>query len=155
LDLLYADFEAKRLICIIRNPYDVIFSRLNFISTWTHDNNINVADVSLADQKTINGVLDFGRETLALWSDYYQWWIDVQKKMEVPVYFFRYEDIIKNAEETYLRLFEFMIGQKIPTTSILYKRIMNFKNLSSERTYSKKVQGNLKSYKKFLEPLMT
>lgn len=119
----FEDFVVNKMICCIRNPYDTIMSRLSFACSWAHSKRIMCEDT----QKNMDYIIDYGYKSIDYWVKFHDWWIVEAKKMNIPVYFFRYEDVIKKPEETYTGIFEFILGHKIADDSVLKKRIHSFK----------------------------
>lgn len=50
------------------------------------------------------------RDMARLWNEYNAYWHEVSKKGDVPVYFFRFEDLLTEPRKVLLSIFEFLLG---------------------------------------------
>ncbi len=44
-----------------------------------------------------------------IWRRWHQYWIDKAREQEVPIYFFRFEDMLQNPEEVLKDIFAFAL----------------------------------------------
>lgn len=58
------------------------------------------------------------------WIAFHKWWIDYAKAKDVPLFFFRYEDIISaNPKDTFEDFFSFALDLKSIKDTLIEKRI--------------------------------
>ncbi len=54
-----------------------------------------------------------------LWNDYNAYWHEVSKKSEVPVFFFRFEDLLTDPKHLLTETFKFLLGNDGPSLTSL------------------------------------
>jgi deferrochelatase/peroxidase EfeB len=47
-----------------------------------------------------------------VWNKWHKWWLEEAENGKTPVYFFRFEDMIKNPEYENEKLMQFVLGIK-------------------------------------------
>lgn len=91
-----ADFKANKIICVARNPVDVIISYLAMLSFANHSQK--------AEFKFCEEYPEFWdwfvRDTVNYLRDWYKHVLHAARKRSVPIVFVRFEDMISNPEES-------------------------------------------------------
>jgi hypothetical protein len=98
-------FLNKAIICV-RNPFDVACSAVQLRLTYTHTlsskNNIAQEFPEFWDE--------YLKQTMSLYNNFLDYWTKFADSRQLPVYFFRYEDLISNPEQILREVLEFMLG---------------------------------------------
>ena len=95
------DFSTNKIALCVRNPLDVLASQFSFLFTWTHSKNIKQA-FHTEYKETWDKLV---RYQIHKWASFHRWWLDYSRQTGVPIYFFRYEDIISSRPDHVLREF--------------------------------------------------
>lgn len=90
---------------------------MNLIGTMTHNKSINE---KLLDQPEWAIHVEQEGKLVAKWMNY---WINVAKKKETPVYFIRFEDLTSNPKETLSDVFSYFLDVESIEGTIIEKRI--------------------------------
>ncbi|EWM25143.1 Sulfotransferase [Nannochloropsis gaditana] len=96
----YRRFPAQRIILLVRNPFDAIYSYFNMGLTNTHEERL-ASDVfeSLAPLWE-----DMARNEARVWAKFNAYWLT----QKLPVLVVRYEDLLLHTEEMLVRLVSFL-----------------------------------------------
>lgn len=139
----------KAIVCV-RNPLDIIVSEFNLHLTATHNKNIdgNVAR-EFPDQWDW-----FVQRDIKTWHNFNEYWIRMAagaRNGGVPVYFFRYEDLVLNPYQIAKEVMAFVLGfPSIEGTYLDYRirQVINQGQSSSVlyKPRSGSINGNLTSY---------
>ena len=97
--------QNKAIVCV-RNPLDICVSAFTLRMTGGHS--LNCENNISKDFPDIWSL--FLKESIALFNNFYDFWIQVANAKKIPVYFFRYEDLITAPAETYTKIFEFILN---------------------------------------------
>lgn len=84
----------KAIICV-RNPTDTLISYFEFKMTYSQNQSVDSSFYK-------NNPKDwdwFLKEHMDMWKKFYDYWIDVANSKTIPVYFFRFEDLMTNSEK--------------------------------------------------------
>lgn len=92
----YIKFNVKKVILLVRNPYDSIESNFHMGMTNTHDRNLSTA--SFARLKEVWDA--FVAHEALVWSRFHIFWLTKQLKGEVSMCVIRYEDLLENIVDT-------------------------------------------------------
>ena len=79
------------VICCVRNPLDVFVSELIFFASMTHSKDIN-EDISTFPEWDIHIALN-----VRVWKRWHDQWMAIARSGRVPVYFFRFEDLLASS----------------------------------------------------------
>lgn len=119
-----SSFTCNKAIVCVRNPLDIVISLLNINLTLTHNKNID------NDVKTeLKEIWDWYVQTqIKTWHDFNEYWIKMASKgtsnlqspkknqkpdpNTIPIYFFRFEDLIMNPYQITREVFQFILGVK-------------------------------------------
>lgn len=138
----------KAIICV-RNPFDVACSAVQLRLTYTHTlsskNNI-AKDFPEFWNEYLN-------QTMMLYNNFLDYWTKFADSKQVPVYFFRYEDLISDPYNVLREIFEFMLGMDSMEGTFIEKRIRNrLENTKpSKAIYTPRSGGVIKSMHQFTD----
>ncbi|CDW77353.1 fbox domain containing protein [Stylonychia lemnae] len=114
------DYETNKVALCVRNPLDVLASQFSFLFTWTHSKNTE-QEFHKDFQDTWERLAKY---QLHEWIAFHKWWIDYAKAKEVPLFFFRYEDIISSTpKDTFEDFFSFALDLKSIKDTLIGQRI--------------------------------
>jgi len=100
-------FDCDKLLVIVRNPLDVLYSMHCFCSTQNHA----IKPEFDVDKKYPEEWDFFIRQTIPCYKRWFEMvTADCKAEGMVPHYFVRYEDICCNPKETYEEIFKFLLG---------------------------------------------
>ena len=57
------------------------------------------------------------------WNKWHDHWVQKAKKLEIPIYFFRFEDLLLNPEAILSEMFQFILGVESVEDLVIGKRI--------------------------------
>jgi hypothetical protein len=83
----------------------------------THNNDVNEDITSYPEWD-----LHITQEVL-IWKRWHDYWINVARSKEVPVYFFRFEDLLSNPECELSKIFSVSLGVNDLSGTIIEQRI--------------------------------
>jgi len=137
------------LVCI-RNPLDVIVSFFNMALGMTHTNTIKG---DFLDEKLIKYWKTWITNNCRLYRQWHEWWLNLAENTNVPVYFFRFEDVISNKQHMFTELMSYILGMESTEGTVLEKRIQDVMNMSASKQQvykprSGSVNKNLEKYTK-------
>lgn len=89
-------YETNVVLLAVRNPLDVFVSFFNLIGTQTHSKSIREDLNSLEIQPFWDS---FFESDLKIWVEWHDYWMEKVKEKSIPIYFFRFEDLIVNPEQ--------------------------------------------------------
>jgi hypothetical protein len=78
---------------------------LSFAITWVHTKKLEAEPT----ESNLQELKEYGKKTISLWLKFHQWWIELQETLKIPVYFYRYEDVLKKPEKVYSNIFKFIM----------------------------------------------
>ena len=111
--------KVKKAVVCVRNPIDTMASYFEFKVTYSQNKTCNPVLY-----KEHAGEWDwFLREHLDMWSKFYDYWIEIAQKQVIPVYFFRFEDLVADPTKVLKEIFEFTMDQESIEGTYLEKRI--------------------------------
>ena len=98
--------KACKAIVLVRNPLDMVVSLFQMCVTLTHN-------------KTCEN--DFSKEFVTdwdfavtvytrIWTEFYAYWLNLARSKQTPVYFVRYEDLVKDKVNTIKPTLAFMLA---------------------------------------------
>jgi hypothetical protein len=95
------NFTTNKVALCVRNPLDVLASQFSFLLTWTHSKSLKGVfheEYKEAWERTV-------RYQIHKWAAFHRWWLAFAKENQVPIYFFRYEDLIAKDPSSTLKEF--------------------------------------------------
>lgn len=98
--------KVKKVLVCVRNPLDVIVSYVLQRLTQTHTKSTANRFFKENPKAWDEYVIEMAR----LWNEYNAYWHEVAKKIEVPVLFFRYEDLLMDSYSVLTDIFRFLLG---------------------------------------------
>ncbi|CDW90322.1 fbox domain containing protein [Stylonychia lemnae] len=143
-------YETGIILCCVRNPLDVFVSQLLQICTMCHNQDINEDFTQYPEW-----ALHVNQEVM-IWKKWHQYWIDMAQKQEVPILFFRFEDLLLDAQSTLSEIFSFALRVKDIKGTFIEQRIIEVINSGSKgNTLYKPRQGGINKNKdKYTESQM-
>jgi hypothetical protein len=140
--------SASKAIVIARNPLDVIVSLFQFSLTGTQNktcsNDFPVEFKSMWEW--------FVKFCCKIWAQFSEYWINVQKNQEAPVYFVRFEDLIGNKKTTLNKIFELVLGVDNVDGTYAQKRINKVLESESSGLSYKPRSGKVNANEKYFSP---
>ena len=111
------DFRASRALLLARSPFDIMPSYFNIIFTVTHTrsitNNVQEEMKDLWDRFLVARV--------ELLKNFFSRWQERMKEM--PVYCYRFEDLISDQRKEMAGIYQFMLGLESIEGTFIEKRI--------------------------------
>lgn len=95
---------AKRVLLLVRNPYDAIDSYWNLCCTNTHTSSLDESVYT----KFATKFESLAKHEIKIWCDFHYYWFDVCAKEGIPLLVVRYEDLILNTEKEMQRVLTFL-----------------------------------------------
>lgn len=100
-------FDSDFAVICIRNPLDVAPSFLYLMYVQTHN-------MKFREDLLKEPILPYWDQYLHLfaeaWHDWHTYWLDIAEKGDIPVYFFRFEDMLANKRFEMEKLMKFIVG---------------------------------------------
>ena len=109
----YLRFRTKRVILLVRNPFDSIESYFHMGLTNTHDKMLT-KDV-MQSEPLQDLWRDFVLNEASVWAAFHLFWL--QQSVQIPVLFVRFEDLLLNENATMAEILQFMQNAS-PQTSV-------------------------------------
>jgi len=94
--------NASKVVCCVRNPLDVVTSMFNFWATQTQSKSIEEQNYFQSDSPLKPYWDALVKQELTAWRDFHNYWIE---RKDVPIYFFRYEDLTNDPKATLTKIF--------------------------------------------------
>jgi len=98
------NFTANKIIICVRNPFDVLKSLTNFIGTKTHS--MALANDLPADEPVF--FWKFCKSFLPKLVKFTNECLRLAREQPVPVYFFKFEELVKTPEKQLVDVFKFL-----------------------------------------------
>jgi len=92
---LDSTYETQVIILAVRNPLDAIYSFFNMLGTQTHTKSFS-EDSTQGRLKVLWDT--FFYPDVLMWAKWHNYWIDMALERKIPIYFFRFEDLLLNPE---------------------------------------------------------
>ena len=99
------------IILAVRNPLDVCFSFLQMFGTQSHTRSFRedfTKDIVLRENYW-NYWFD---SEIKMWVQWHEYWLDIAGKTQIPIYMFRFEDLLLQPEGVLNDMFKFMRAQE-------------------------------------------
>lgn len=120
----------------VRNPLDAFYSFFNMIVTQTHTKSFSN---NLDDLKKYWD--PFFESDVLSWAKWHAYWIDIAKQKKVPIYFFRFEDLLLNPEPVLKDMFKYILLEENIDKSVIEKRIQDVINTGKNFLYKPRSAG--------------
>ncbi len=124
-------FKAKRVLLLIRNPFDTLDSYFNMVLTSSHTLSLEESEYNRLE-KEWNMLVE---KEIDVWRRFYLFWIHIAKISNVPLKLVRYEDLMEKKSKTLRGLACFLAGRKTIKGTIYAKRIEGLDSSSSVQVY--------------------
>jgi len=99
-----AVYESKRVVLLVRNPFDAIDSYFNMNATKSHTETLT-DQVYERFQDKFQALV---RNEMDIWLRFHEHWL---RSSPVPVTVVRFEDLIRDPKASLVRILEFCLGQ--------------------------------------------
>ena len=139
-------FPVNKAIVCVRNPLDMLISHFNLYATASHNRTMaNDICKEFADEWDF-----FVKGDMQTWLEYNEYWIRQARDNQLPVFFFRFEDLLKNPYAITRQVFQFVLGRESIEGTYLDERIKKVVGLGDSPTLYKPrsggVNGNVHMY---------
>lgn len=143
-------FRARRVVLLVRNPFDAIQSYWNLMVTNTHTNTAEFSD----EQKELakKHFADVARKEIQVWKDFHEFWLS----KDIDLLLVRYEDLIRHTSECVRRIMAFTLEVKNMATFFgpRVDRVIKEEELEKLGSYKPRSGGIGKSLKNYPPELM-
>jgi len=102
-------YDSKLIILAVRNPLDVAVSFFNLVSSGTHTKTIRE---DLTGEAMVGFWNDFFESEVRMWVEWHDFWLQKVKEQSIPIFFFRFEDLLVQPEPVLKDMFQFILGQE-------------------------------------------
>ena len=103
-------FVAKRVILVVRNPYDAIDSYWNMNATCSHTQTVT----DEVYEQFADFYNDLARNEIGVWIKFHHYWLQEAAK-KIPILVIRFEDLIRDPAEQVRQMLQFSLGaQPLP-----------------------------------------
>lgn len=110
----YVKFGVKKVILLVRNPFDTLESYFHMGMTDTH--NKNLTDETMLSLRSI--WQDFIRNETEIWNKFHEYWLEQAEKSNISMLVVRYEDLVLQKTATMDRILHFLYRSD-PTSPLL------------------------------------
>ena len=100
-------FESEIAVICTRNPRDISPSLFYLCFTVTH---VVSFKEKLVDAPMWEFWKNFQRRCTESWHTWHNYWVDMAKSTNKPIYFFRFEDVLANPRKELRNLMQFVLG---------------------------------------------
>lgn len=76
-----------------------------------------------------------------LWAKWHDYWIKIAREGNIPIYFFRFEDLLLDPEPVLKDMFKYILGVENVDESVIEKRIQDTINTGSNFIYKPRNAG--------------
>ena len=96
------EYNTQVIILAVRNPLDVFISFFNMVATQSHSktfsNDINEPNIAPFWDH-------FFESDVEQWFQWHTFWMDKIENSDIPIYFFRFEDLLLDPEPVLKEIF--------------------------------------------------
>lgn len=104
----HGEFKASKILCCVRSPFTCLQAIFHEIYTWTR-NKLVKEDIKQFWFKQWELVV---KQEIVAWRDYHLYWLKQASERNIPIYFFRYEDMLSSTFFIMKEVFAFLLGMK-------------------------------------------
>ena len=133
-------FNTQVVLCCVRNPMDVFVSQFIQLCTMTHNKN-TIEDFTQFPQWKLHI-----EQEVKIWRYWNEYWIAKAREQAVPIYFFRFEDLLENPESELNTILSLALGvnpDSLPQDSLLRQRITDAVLNNGSVLYPPRFQGGI------------
>lgn len=113
-------YQSEVILVAVRNPLDVFVSFFMMTATNTHTCTI---EESLTGEIVKPYWDKWFESEVEMWVTWHEYWLDKIQNGKVPVYFFRFEDLISGPEDVLKDIFRMVLGATNIDETIVHQRI--------------------------------
>jgi hypothetical protein len=113
-------YQSQVILVAVRNPLDVFVSFFNMIITQTHS---RTCKENICSDELIEYWNHFFESDLKCWLMWHDYWMEKVKTSSIPIYFFRFEDLLLQPENILKDMFRFILAEKDLDGKIIEQRI--------------------------------
>ena len=141
--MLYAPkFKCQKIMCVVRNPLDIIISWFNLCNTVSHNMKVSF-EVNKEYPNWWNKYVEKVVNDMKLW---YRRVIHDAEKSEVPTIFVRYEDLCMNPKPELELLMKFFTGMTSLEGTNAQRRIEEVLAMGEEATQTYSLKDSSKKF---------
>jgi len=140
--------KGSKGLCLVRNPLDMIVSLFQMTVTLTHNKTCSNDWVNECPDEWAYAITMFTK----IWSEFYEYWLNLAKTKTTPVLFIRYEDLCSAQVDTMKEVIAYMLGAESISGTYIEKRLETILSSGTAgQLYvprSGKINSNLKYFNK-------
>lgn len=141
----YSKFGVKKVILLVRNPFDALESYFHMGMTDTHNKNLtNEAFLSLHLIWQ-----EFIKNEAQIWNKFHEYWLEKAKEISVSMLVIRYEDLVLHKAATMDRILHFLHGNEPQSPLLEHIRnshLQQMASLASEEVHGPGYNPNKNGY---------
>ena len=132
------EYSSQVVILAVRNPLDVFVSFFQMVCTQTHTKSFSNA----IDKYPLKEFWDHFYDTdVKCWVDWHDFWLKKAREQSIPVYFFRFEDLLITPQPVLKDMFKFILAEKDLDDSVIEKRIKDVIETGKNFLYKPRAAG--------------
>ncbi len=131
----YVKFGVKKVILLVRNPFDALESYFHMGMTDTHNKNLT-SEAFLSLHLTWQ---EFIKNEAQIWNKFHEYWLEKAKEKNVSMLIIRYEDLVLHKAATMDRILHFLYSSD--PKSPLLEHIRNNHQQQMASVASEEVRG--------------
>lgn len=114
------EYNSEAVILAVRNPLDVFVSFFNMVASQTHTKTIaeDITDGRIGEYWD-----RFFESDVRMWVEWHDFWMDRIRASQVPVFLFRFEDLLLNPEPVLKDMFRFILAKESIDGTVIEQRI--------------------------------
>ena len=114
------EYDTQVILLAVRNPLDVAVSYFQMVASQSH----SVSIYEPINQYPVNLWWDdFFASDVKMWLEWHEYWMEKVKTSSIPIFFFRFEDLLLQPEHILKDMFKFILAEKDLDNTIIEKRI--------------------------------
>lgn len=103
------EYDTQVILLAVRNPLDVFVSFFQMIGTQTHSKTF-IEPIN--EKPVLPWWNDFFASDVKMWFEWHDYWMEKVKTSKIPIYFFRFEDLLLQPEPVLKDMFKFILAEK-------------------------------------------
>ena len=141
-------FDSEIAVICTRNPFDITPSFFYLCISMTHGYQWQEPLLSDACWKYWK---QFQTACVEAWNQWHNYWVDLAKKSDAPIYFFRYEDVLANPRQELQSLMKFILGMDSIEGTVIEQRIEDVLAMgkASSQVYKPRSGGSNKNMQNY------
>ena len=132
------EYDTQMILLAVRNPLDVFYSFFQMIGTQSHTKSFR-EDIHDPPVKPFWDM--FFESDLRMWKEWHDFWMDKVKNTDIPIYFFRFEDLLLNPEPILKDMFKFILAEPNVDGAVIETRIQDVIKTGKNTLYKPRSAG--------------